>query len=117
VTWEIAQVLGICAVAACLILCMLAVRPRTGATAAFPMHGHELLGWTALAAAILHVALLLVVDARVVEHLKLTAPRYEIAGILALLALVFLTVPAGTAVRSRLWSYHRSFQARIPAIS
>ena len=28
VTWEIAQALGLCAVAACLILCVLAVRPR-----------------------------------------------------------------------------------------
>ena len=109
--WEIAQTLGLCAVAGCLILCILAVRPRAGAAGAFPVRGHELLGWLALAAAVLHVGLLLGVDHRVVEHVKLTAPRYEYAGILALFTLLFLTVPAGAAVRWRLWPRHRNFQA------
>ncbi|MBS0579192.1 MAG: cytochrome c3 family protein [Proteobacteria bacterium] len=109
--WEIAQVLGLCAAAACLVLCMLAVRPRAGAGGAFPLRGHEWLGWAALGAALVHVALLLVVDHGVLEHLEATAPRYELAGMLALLALLFLTVPAGTAIRGRLWSQHRNFQA------
>ena len=110
-TWEIAQAVGLCAVAGCLILCVLAVRPRTGAAGAFPLRAHELLGWSVLVAAVVHVVLLLVADRRVVEHLKLTAPRYEYAGILALVALLFLTVPAGAAVRWRLWPRHRDFQA------
>lgn len=109
--WEIAQALGLCAVAACLILCVLAVRPRIGAASAFPLRGHELLGWAALGAAVFHVGLLLGSDHRVVEHVKLTAPRYEYAGILALFTLLFLTVPAGAAVRRRLWPRHRTFQA------
>jgi predicted CXXCH cytochrome family protein len=75
------------------------------------MRAHELLGWLALAAAVLHVALLLATDQRVVEHVKLTGPRYEFAGILALFVLLFLTVLAGAAVRQRLWPRHRSFQA------
>jgi predicted CXXCH cytochrome family protein len=90
---------------------VLSVRPRAGATRAFPVHGHELLGWLALAAAVLHVALLLGVDHRAVEHVKPTAPRYEFAGVVALLTLLFLTLPAGAAVRSRFWSRHRNFQA------
>lgn len=109
--YEIAQALGLCAVACCLILCVLAVRPRAGAARALPMRAHELLGWSALLAAALHVGLSLGVDHRVVEHVKLTAPRYEYAGMLALLALLFLTVPASTAARSRLWPRHRTFQA------
>ena len=109
--WEIAQATGFCAVAACLVLCVLAVRPRAGAAGAFPVRGHELLGWLALGAAVLHIALLLGTDHRVVEHLKLTAPRYEYAGIVALLTLLFLTVPAGAGVRWRLWPRHRNFQA------
>jgi predicted CXXCH cytochrome family protein len=64
----------------------------------------------ALGAAVLHVGLLLGTDHRVVEHVKLTAPRYEYAGILALVALLFLTVPADAAVRWRLWPRHRNFQ-------
>ena len=109
--WEIAQALGLCAVAGCLILCVLAVRPRAGAASAFPLRAHELLGWLALAAAVCHVVLLLGADHRVIEHVKPTAPRYEYAGILALLTLLFLTVPAGAAVRRQLWPRHRNFQA------
>ena len=109
--WEIAQALGLCAVASCLILCVLAVRPRAGGAGAFTVHGHELLGWLTLAAAFLHVGLLLGVDHRVVEHVRLTAPRYEYAGILALVTLLFLTVAAAGAVRRRLWPRHRDFQA------
>jgi predicted CXXCH cytochrome family protein len=110
-TWELAQALGLCAVAVSLALCVLTVRPRTGAAGAFAVRSHELLGWLALAAAALHVALSLGADHRVIEHLKPTAPRYEYAGILALLTLLFLTVPAGAAVRWRLWPRHRDFQA------
>jgi predicted CXXCH cytochrome family protein len=109
--WEVAQILGLCAVAGCLILCVLAVRPRAEAAGAFPLRGHELLGWSALAAAVLHVGLLLGADHRVVEHVKPTAPRYEYAGILALVTLVFLTLPAGAALRRRFWPRHRNFQA------
>jgi predicted CXXCH cytochrome family protein len=109
--WEIGQAVGLSAVASCLVLCMLAVRPRAGATGAFPIRGHELLGWFALGAAALHIVLVLGADHRVVEHVKLTAPRYEYAGVLALLTLFFLTVPAHAAVRWRLWPRHRNFQA------
>ena len=109
--WEIAQALGLCAVAACLVLCVLAVRPRAGAAAAFRVRSHELLGWLALAAAVLHVGLALGADPRVVEHLKPTAPRYEYAGMVALLLLLLLTLPAGAAARRRLWPRHRNFQA------
>jgi predicted CXXCH cytochrome family protein len=72
---------------------------------------HEFLGWLTLAAAALHVSLLPVFDHRVVEHLKLTTPLYEWAGILALVALLFLTLPAAAGLRRRLWSRHRNFQA------
>ncbi|HYM44290.1 MAG TPA: cytochrome c3 family protein [Steroidobacteraceae bacterium] len=111
VTWEIGQALGLCAVAACLILCVLAVRPRAGAAGALRLRTHELIGWVALAAAALHVGLLLGVDRLLVEHLKPTAPVYEYAGAVSLLTLLFLTVPAGATVRSRLWPRHRNFQA------
>jgi len=110
VTWEIAQALGLSAVAACLILCVLAVRPRAGAGGGFALRLHELIGWLALVAAALHVALSLYADHQVVQHLRATAPRYEYAGIVAVLALLFLTLPAGASVRSRLWLRPRNFQ-------
>jgi len=54
---------------------------------------------------------LLGVDHRVVEHVKLTAPRYEIRWDPGAVTLFLLTVPAGAAVRWRLWPRHRNFQA------
>lgn len=110
-TWEIAQCLGLCAVAGCLVLCVLAVRPRTGSASALLLRDHELLGWLVLTAAVVHVGLSLAADHRVIEHLKLTAPRYEYAGVIALLMLLFLTVPATAVIRRRLWGHHRNFQA------
>jgi predicted CXXCH cytochrome family protein len=115
--WESGQALGLCAVAGCLALCVLAVRPRSGASTAFALRGHEFLGWLVLAAAVLHVALLLGADRRVIQHLKLTAPRYEYAGVLALVSLLLLTVPAGAALRARIWRRHRAFQATHVAIA
>jgi ferric reductase like protein/class III cytochrome C family protein len=109
--WEIAQALGLCAVAACLALCVLAVRPRAGASTAFSPRAHELLGWFACAAALLHVAVLVAADPRVVEHLKPTAPRYEYAGMLALLTLLFMSAASAASCRARLWASHRNFQA------
>ena len=109
--WELAQALGLGAVGGSLILCMLAVRPRAGASGVFSLRSHQLLGWLVLAAALAHVAGLLGADRTVVEHVKPAAPRYEYAGALALLLLLFLTAPAGAALRSRLWRTHRGFQA------
>ena len=109
--WEIAQALGLCAGAACLVLCGLAVRPRAGTAGGFRLRRHEFLGWSVLAGVVLHVGLSLGADQLVLEHVKPTAPVYEYAGMLALLTLLFLTVPAGAAVRQRLWPRHRNFQA------
>jgi hypothetical protein len=108
--WELGQVLGLSAVAGCLMLCVLAVRPRAAASDGFALRTHEFLGWAVLVAAVLHVGLLLKADPRLIEHLKLTAPRYELAGMLGLIGLVFLTLPAVAAVRRRLWRRHRNFQ-------
>jgi len=111
VGWEIAQAVGLAAAVGCALLCLLPVRPRAPGRATLSLRLHEWAGWLALAGAIAHVALLLVVDHRVVEHLKPGAPLYEWAGILGLALLILLTVPATDRLRRRLWSHHRSFQA------
>jgi predicted CXXCH cytochrome family protein len=109
--WEFAQLLGLGAVVGAMLLVALPVRPRARATTALSLRTHEWIGWLTLAAATLHVSLLPLVDHQVVEHLKLTTPLYEWAGILALLSLLLLTLPAAAAIRRRLWSRHRNFQA------
>lgn len=109
--WELAQSLGLLAALGSLLLCVLPVRPRTPATPPMALRKHELLGWSLLMAALGHVGLSVAFDRVVIEHLKLTAPLYEWAGICALLALIVLTVPAAGALRRRLWVRHRNFQA------
>lgn len=109
--WELAQLLGLGAAAGAMLLVALPVRPRALGSAALSLRTHEFVGWLTLAAAALHVSLLPVFDHQVVEHLKFTTPLYEWAGILALLSLLLLTLPATAAIRRRLWSRHRNFQA------
>jgi hypothetical protein len=108
--WETAQALGVLAAACCLVLCLIAVRPRTPWSRTLSLKRHELIGWVALAAALMHVGLLLVVDRRVFEHLKPAAPIYEWLGILALILLLALTALSLPAVRQRLYAQHRKFQ-------
>jgi predicted CXXCH cytochrome family protein len=109
--WEVAQALGVLAVAGCLFLCVRPVRPRIHGSSPLSLRTHELAGWLVLLAAVLHVLLLLLVDHSVIEHVKLTAPLYEWAGALGLLLLLLLTAPATGVIRRRLWSRHRNFQA------
>jgi predicted CXXCH cytochrome family protein len=108
--WESAQTLGVLAAACCLLLCLIAVRPRMFWSRTLLLKRHELIGWVALVAALLHVGLLLVFDRRVFEHLKSTAPLYEWLGILALILLLALTALSLPAIRQRLYAQHRKFQ-------
>jgi predicted CXXCH cytochrome family protein len=109
--WESAQALGLIAALACLLLVILPVRPRMPGRRVLALSRHELLGWVALGCVAAHVALAAVSDPVMIEHLKVTAPLYEWAGIGALVLLLFLCVPAMARLRRRWWSRHRSFQA------
>ena len=115
--WELAQSLGLLAALCSLLLCLLPVRPRIPGTPPLSLRKHELLGWSMLIAALGHVGLSLAFDRAVTEHLRLTAPLYEWAGIGALLASLVLTVPAAGRLRRQLWSRHRDFQALHVAVS
>jgi Ferric reductase like transmembrane component/Class III cytochrome C family len=108
--WEAAQALGVVAATCCLLLCLIAVRPRIPWMRTLSLKRHELIGWMALAAALMHVSLLLGFDQRVFEHLKPTAPIYEWLGILALILLLALTALSLPSVRQRLYAQHRKFQ-------
>lgn len=110
--WEIAQVLGLAAVAGCLLLLLVTVRRRASSARApvLPLRRHELIGWCVLIATLLHVLLLLLVDRRVIEHVKLTTPIYEWAGIAALLLLIVLIPLSTSRWRASLWKNHRRFQ-------
>lgn len=109
--WEGAQALGLAAALACLLLLLLPVRPRVPGsfTLSLARHGH--LGWLASGCVVAHAVLAECADPVALEHLRVTTPLYEWAGIAALALLLFLCVPASAPLRRRLWSRHRSFQA------
>lgn len=109
--WELAQALGLVAVVLCLALMLLPVRARTGPARIIALRQHQWIGWASLALAVLHILLSIVADRVVIEHLRLTAPYYEWAGLLALLLLLLLCPLAVTSLRRRFWNNHRRFQA------
>jgi predicted CXXCH cytochrome family protein len=111
IPWESAQALGLAAALACLLLLLLPVRPRTRGRLTLPLARHEFLGWATLGCTLAHVVLAPLSDPVALEHLKLTTPLYEWAGIAAFALLVFLCGPASASLRQRLWARHRSFQA------
>ena len=51
--WEMAQSLGVIAAVCCLLLCLIAVRPRMPWSCTLSLKRHELIGWIALVAAFL----------------------------------------------------------------
>jgi hypothetical protein len=110
--WELSQLCGLAGFIACLVLAGSPIRPRLARPRTLLTLGtHAWLGWVALGAVALHVAGLLLSDHRVFEYLKPTAPLYQLAGILAAILLIALTVSAIAVSRRRLWSSHRGFQA------
>jgi DMSO/TMAO reductase YedYZ heme-binding membrane subunit len=110
--WEFSEVCGLAGAIACLALCGCPVRPRESDPSVLLSLGrHEMLGWIALGAAVLHVLLAVASDQKVVEYLKLTAPLYQLMGIAALVVLLLLAVTSVAGVRRRAWHSHRNFQA------
>lgn len=108
--WECAQILGLGAVGACLLLMLLPVRARAGPALTLALRHHQWLGWGALASAIAHAALSIIADPVAFEHLKPTAPYYEWAGLWALLLLLLLSPGSMSRLRRQLWKNHRRFQ-------
>ena len=111
ILWQSAQALGLAAALACLLLLLLPVRPRMPGRVTLLLARHELLGWVALGCVTAHAVLAPLSDPVALEHLKVTTPLYEWAGMAGLALLLFLCVPARAPWRRRLWTRHRSFQA------
>jgi predicted CXXCH cytochrome family protein len=110
--WEFSELLGLVGTIACLALCGCPVRPRESDPPVLLSLGrHEMLGWMAVGAAVLHVLVAVASDHKVVEYLKPTLPLYQLTGIAALAVLMILTVTSVAGVRRRVWRSHRGFQA------
>jgi hypothetical protein len=110
--WDGANLLGFLGIACMLLLLYYTGRPR-----AFPPFSgrffanfHRDIGYLALAFVLAHVGFLLITEPLLVEHLKLTAPGYMLAGMGAAVLCVLLVVFSVTGLRRRLWPDYRLFR-------
>ena len=110
--WELSELAGLAAALACLALCSCPVRPRESTPPVLlSLARHETLGVIALGLAALHILAAITADHTVIEYVKWTSPLYQLAGILAFVLLILLTVTSLESRRRRLWRSHRNFQA------
>ncbi len=108
--WEVAQASGLGAAGVCLLLCAWPVRPREAQPpTVLTLRGHEWLGWAALGGVLLHVIGSVLAEPQAIEYLKWSAPRYQWAGVGALLLLVLMVFGSSARVRRR-FANHRAFQ-------
>ena len=110
--WELSEWAGYASALACLVLSGSPVRPRAATPPVLLSLGaHRAWAWFAVGAAALHVLVAVAADRTVIEYLKPTLPLYQLAGVIAMLALLTLTLSSLDRARRRLWHSHRSFQA------
>ncbi len=110
--WELCQIAGLLGCIGCVALCGAPVRPRDAIPPTLlTLKLHSSIGWLALAAVVIHVVGLGLDDRVVWEYLKPSAPLYQLAGIAAGAILLVVVLSGTAAVRRRLWTSHRGFQA------
>lgn len=111
--WDWANSVGYLAALLCLVLFVYAGRPKSNPPfkGRFFYNIHRDLGVAALVFTSLHIGVLLCDDALVLEHMKYTAPRYMLAGLLAAVLLLVLGLFSGRKLRLKLWRDYRLFQS------
>jgi len=110
--WDWANALGYFALAACWLLFIYAGRP-----ARFPPFSgrffanlHRDLGYVCLLLSALHIAVLLVHEPLLIEHMKPTAPFYMLAGLIAAILMLVLVLLSITRLRRAIYQHHYTFR-------
>ena len=111
--WDAANALGFLALAGIFLLFIYAGRPGgfPPFSGRFFANLHRDLGYLALLFTLAHVVPLLVLEPLLLEHLKVTAPGYMLAGLAAALMTILLVITSITRLRRRLWRDYRLFRA------
>lgn len=107
--WDGANAFGFLALACILLLFVYAGRPRNFPpfSGRFFANLHRDLGYLALLFTLAHVLILLVREPLLLEHLKLTAPWYMLAGLAAAVLTLVLVLSSITSLRRGMWrDYH-----------
>ena len=117
--WDIANALGFAAVATLVYLHIETgiTRNRDAGQRPFFTRLHSNIALLGLALALAHGGLLLVFDTAVIEYLKLSAPYYMLAGVLALVVMVLVAATSFPKVRRITYLSWRSFKRLHIALS
>ncbi len=110
--WDVANLLGFLSLSCMLLLLYYTGRPRSfpSFSGRFFANLHRDIGYLSLVFIGLHVGLLLLAEPLLVEHLKLTAPLYMLAGLAAAGLCLLLVLSSVTPLRRKLWADYRSFR-------
>ena len=102
--WELAQLAGHLSAIGCLFLTGAALRPRDARPSRLlTLDQHKWLAWISIALLGAHIGGALLSDRHTVEYLKPSMPAYQMAGLLAALALVIVSISALGRIRRVLW--------------
>lgn len=110
--WDFANALGYVAVGYFLLLFIFSGKQKKHPLfkGHFFTRFHRDLGFGAFFLTFLHIAMLLIKEPLLLEHLKLAAPWYMLNGLLASLLMVLLIVSSLVRYRNRLWKDYHRFQ-------
>ena len=110
--WDFANALGYLAAGMFLALFIYSGQRRSFPpfSGRFFIRLHHHLGYAVLLLVLLHVGVLLVREPVLIEHLKISAPTYMLAGLVATILVVLLTLISVQAIRRKLWKNYTLFR-------
>ena len=110
--WELVQLAGLFSAIGCMFLTAASLRPRDARPSRLlSLDQHKWLAWICIALLSVHIGGALLADRHTFEYLKPSMPVYQLAGLVAALMLVILSVTALSRVRRYLWERASSFRA------
>jgi hypothetical protein len=104
VVWELVQLAGLLGAIGCLFLMGASLRPRDARPVrVLTLDQHKWLAWISVALVSAHAGGALLADRDTLEYLKPSMPVYQLAGLVATLAMVIVSITALSRVRKSLW--------------
>jgi len=110
--WDMANVMGYIATGIFLLLFIYVSRPHSFPPFSryFFTHFHRDMGIAALLLVAAHILILLIAEPLLLEHLKLTAPWYMLAGLAGTILMLLLIITSLMRYRKKIWRDNEQFR-------
>jgi hypothetical protein len=110
--WDIANAIGYFAAALLLVLFIYSGQRRSFPpfSGRFFIRLHHHLGYAALLLVALHIGVLLIREPILIEHLKISAPGYMLAGLAAAVLVLIITLSSVQVIRRQIWKDYNLFR-------